>query len=414
MRRYILIVVMSVCYRVTFSQNFVNGSFENNTANGTDQINLPNTNLNAMLTGVNAFGSYGDVDIIKSSTYGGGGAQDKEWYLGITGGGTDIIALSLTAPLVAGKTYSLSFYDRKDNAHPVNHIQIGLSPINSNFGTAIYTATELPIAGIWTLRSFTFTASFNAAFITVQMPAGSISEWANIDNFAISPIKCNQTLSVQSSVLLINKGEAVTFTVNDVSSFTLSSPLNYSACTQSIVTNTPFVSTTYTLINKEGNCPILTQTLAVVVKQPIIKDTVIVNTIKNIDTVPFKQPPLKFSRRILNGRKFTIQQRVNSNNALVKLVVWDNNTVDGDMVSIYLNGQLLQENISVTNIKKELLLHLQTGSNIIVMEAINLGRVPPNTATIGINIHKPITLVSDLKTSAAIEIIYTNDAVTIK
>ena len=50
------------------------------------------------------------------------------------------------------------------------------------------------------------------------------------------------------------------------------------------------------------------------------------------------------------------------------------------------------------------------------MEAINLGRVPPNTATIGLNLHKykPITLVSDLKNSSAIEIIYTNDAVTLK
>ena len=73
--------------------------------------------------------------------------------------------------------------------------------------------------------------------------------------------------------------------------------------------------------------------------------------------------------------------------------------------------------IGITGTKKEIIVHLQMGSNFIVMEAINLGRVPPNTAAIIINNgtrHKVTTLVSDLKKSGTVEIVYNPDAVAIR
>ena len=92
----IKLIILSIIFtQFVYSQTIINGNFENNTAGSGDQINLSNSASNAMLPDVNSFGSYGDVDIIKSSTYGGGGAQDKTWYLGITGGGTDSTKISL-------------------------------------------------------------------------------------------------------------------------------------------------------------------------------------------------------------------------------------------------------------------------------------------------------------------------------
>lgn len=80
------------------------------------------------------------------------------------------------------------------------------------------------------------------------------------------------------------------------------------------------------------------------------------------------------------------------------------------MVSIYINGELFKENIEVTKLKQEFVVELQEGSNYIVMEAVNLGTVPPNTAGISIveqgKKAKLTTLISDLKKSGALEIIY--------
>ena len=350
MKRITLTILSLLLTHIVFCQTIINGNFETNTAGSDDQINLSNSASNAMLPYVNSFGSYGDVDIIKSLTYGGSGAQDKTWYLGITGGGTDIIAMSLTQPLVAGKTYSFSFYDRKHNGYTANPIQIGISESNSSFGTAVYTAPNAPVENSWTQRTFTFTALQNEKYITVQMPIGDINQWANIDNFVLTPLKNSEIVSTPTIEIILPK-----------------------------------------------------------------KDSVLVKTIKKVETVIAKKVPVKFNRHKLNGRKCIIQETLHVPDAAVKLQVWDKNTVDGDMVSIYLNGQLLEDSVMVTSTKKELVLYLQAGSNLIVMQAINLGSIPPNTATIGINNrNKNITLVSDLKESGAIELIFNPSELVIK
>jgi hypothetical protein len=362
MMRYILTLLSTFFIQASFSQAFINGNFENNSANNVDQINLSNDALNAMLPGVTAFGSYGDVDIIKSASYGRSGAQDKSWYIALTGGGTDIVALALTTSLVTGKTYNISFYDPKTNGYAASPIQIGLSKTNTDFGSVIYNSPDAPTDNIWTQRTFTFTAQHNGQYITVQMPGGGISNWAQVDNFVFD----NTALPLKT---------------------------------------------------------IETQTVSVVVTD-IKKDTVSVNIIKHkdstvaktLDTTFIKKPFLKFNRRKLNGRKLLIQETVNVSESTIKLLVWNKNRVDGDVVSIYVNGQLIKENLEVTKTKKEITIQLQPGSNFIVMEAINIGRVPPNTAAISINNgtkHKLTTLISDLKKSGTVEIVYNPDAVAV-
>ncbi len=172
------------------AQNFLNGSFENCTAGGSDQINMTNGAFNAMMANVTAFGSYngggaggGNMDIITSSSWGGGGAQCGCYYVALTGTGTDAIALDLSAPLVAGNTYTISFYDRADAGFSAFSVEVGLSTTNTSFGTSIYLA-PLAVVNTWTLRTFTFVAPNNGMYITVQQNLGGTSDWLHVDNFS--------------------------------------------------------------------------------------------------------------------------------------------------------------------------------------------------------------------------------------
>lgn len=389
------IIYLSCFANVLLSQNFVNGNFENTTATS-DQINLSNSQLNSMLPGVTAFGSYGDVDIIRSSSYGGSGAQDKTWYIALTGGGTDIVSLTLTKPLQEGKKYSISFYDRASGGYNANPIQLGVSGSSTEFGTVVYTCTDKPINNTWTKRTATFTAPSSGLYITVQMPVGGINDWVNVDNFTFGDAKCSDTIIVDEPIIALEKGDRATFKVTGSTTYTWY-PLPLSIDQEgSIVTYSPRSTSVYTVTSKEPGCKLLTATVSAVVVSPTVE----------VVKVPEK-PVYRYRRDSLNGKKILIKETVHVTANSIKILVWDKNTVDGDKVSIYLNDELVEKNIWVTKVKKELVINLQPGSNLIVMDAINLGTIPPNTAAVGINsMYNPITLVSDLKASGAIEIIY--------
>ncbi len=164
------------------AQTFLNGDFENNTAGGNDQINLTNAAFNGMMASTTAFGTYGDMDIITSATW-SGLAQSGSWYIALTGSGTDMVAMQLSAPLVAGNSYSISFYDRGASGYTPYPFQIGQSTNSTSFGTAIYTAPVAPTIGVWTERVFTFIAPNNGQYITCTMTAGGLGDWAHTDNF---------------------------------------------------------------------------------------------------------------------------------------------------------------------------------------------------------------------------------------
>src|SRR3954468_22573577 len=110
MKKTLLFFILSVLSFCVNGQTFLNPSFEFNTA-GTDQINLTNPAFNAMMANTIAFGSYGDMDIITSTTWCASGHLSA-WYVALTGSGTDAFSMQLNAPLVAGNTYSISFWDR--------------------------------------------------------------------------------------------------------------------------------------------------------------------------------------------------------------------------------------------------------------------------------------------------------------
>lgn len=353
--RYLLAPFLALFVQTLSAQCFVNGDFENHKATH-DEINLSNTAFNGMMPGVTSFGSYGDVDIIRSSDYGGSGAQSKNWYIALTGGGTDIVSIELTQPLTQGKKYTISFYDRAASGYRANPIQLGLSTNNTSTGTVAYTFKEPAVNNVWTRRECSFIAPISGKYLTVQMPAGDIQTWVNIDNFKFGNSVCDTTR--QEDIVVVNE-----------------------------------------------------------VKKDSVIEKDIVEVVDTTTEIIAEKKFVKFNKHKCNGRKYKVQQTVNVESNIVKVQVYDKNRVDGDIISIYLNGEVLIENLEVTKEKKEIILNLKTGSNTLVMYALNAGRIPPNTAAIAVNNkgkYKISTLVSDFKTSGALELVYDPDGVAVR
>ena len=66
--------------------------------------------------------------------------------------------------------------------------------------------------------------------------------------------------------------------------------------------------------------------------------------------------------------------------ALVMLEVWDNNVIDGDTISIYLNDEPVLLRYGLTAEKEKIELKLKPGENNLLIVAENEGTIRPNTA----------------------------------
>lgn len=126
-------------------------------------------------------------------------------------------------------------------------------------------------------------------------------------------------------------------------------------------------------------------------KQPIV-DTA------RVDTTP---------PNAISNRKLIIIDKIIVHTAKVKILIWDHQTVDGDRVSLNLNGAWILKNYELKKDKYEMIVELQEGLNTFVLHALNLGRISPNTAALivddGEEKHR-LTLQSNLKESGTLQI----------
>jgi len=84
----------------------------------------------------------------------------------------------------------------------------------------------------------------------------------------------------------------------------------------------------------------------------------------------------------IGGRNSEFTQTVNFKSDSLQLSLYDNGEIDGDTVSLYMNGQpmLVKQGLKASAIKKTI--YLSEGSNdefTLVLYAENLGKYPPNT-----------------------------------
>ena len=94
----------------------MNGSFECNTAAVCD-YNLSNGAFTAKVFNTVAFGA-GELDIFQASC-GYGTVQHGLWKVGLAtpGGVSDAFTMMLSGPLIAGNTYTISFYDQANPSY---------------------------------------------------------------------------------------------------------------------------------------------------------------------------------------------------------------------------------------------------------------------------------------------------------
>ena len=91
----------------------------------------------------------------------------------------------------------------------------------------------------------------------------------------------------------------------------------------------------------------------------------------------------------------------------IKIKVWDNGIVDGDVLSLFLNGKKLFDQLRVTKNKRGINVKLQEDTNLLILHADDLGDIQPNTVAVSIDdgVREQILIMSsNLRQSGAVMI----------
>ena len=107
----------------------------------------------------------------------------------------------------------------------------------------------------------------------------------------------------------------------------------------------------------------------------------------------------------IHKRKVQIERVLEVHSPKLKIKVWDNGTVDGDIVTLYLNGTCLLQNYRVTKHKVGFPVTLRDESNFLILHAEDLGDITPNTVAVSVDDgveEQVIILSSNLETSGAV------------
>ena len=128
--------------------------------------------------------------------------------------------------------------------------------------------------------------------------------------------------------------------------------------------------------------------------------------IKKKETEPFTAPATQAAAQ-LKERALEIQQTVSFTSDSLRLSLYDNGEVDGDTVTVVMNGQIFiaKAGLSTTAINKTIYIPKEQDTLQLVMYAETLGHIPPNTGLLVIRDGKEMYEVrfsGDLKKNAAI------------
>jgi hypothetical protein len=84
----------------------------------------------------------------------------------------------------------------------------------------------------------------------------------------------------------------------------------------------------------------------------------------------------------IDGRKIHFEHQITVHSDSLTVQVWDFGKEDGDKISLFINEQQLLKKYKLKRVKKELPLFLKPGLNKLIVYAHNLGKDPPNTASV--------------------------------
>lgn len=107
------------------------------------------------------------------------------------------------------------------------------------------------------------------------------------------------------------------------------------------------------------------------------------------------------------GRKVEVGRVLEVKNKTIRIRVWDNGTVDGDVCSLFLNGKIILQKYRVVRRKHETIVKLDKPVNFLILHALSLGSIHPNTVAVSVDdgVREQVVIVSsNLKASGAIMI----------
>ncbi|HYV91368.1 MAG TPA: T9SS type A sorting domain-containing protein [Chitinophagales bacterium] len=177
------------------AQTFLNGNFETTSGAACD-YNLPNATFTSKMSNCYGYGAGNEIDIMSNCAPYCTSAQSGTHYVAVansSGSTPDAFTMQLSAPLISGASYTISFWDHGDNSlvYQPTPIQIGVSTTNGATGTIVYTGPT-PAYGLWKKRTFTFVAPNNGQYISVS---ATTLRWTQIDNFVMTAILPIQLIS---------------------------------------------------------------------------------------------------------------------------------------------------------------------------------------------------------------------------
>lgn len=111
----------------------------------------------------------------------------------------------------------------------------------------------------------------------------------------------------------------------------------------------------------------------------------------------------------VNNRALDVQHLMTVKQQQIDLYLWDNSEIDGDRVTVYLNGEPVLNDYVLQRGKKKVVLTLKRGSNYLSVHAEDLGKTPPVVTAMSLvkNGRPRMKIIrSDLQTSGAWKIIY--------
>ena len=124
-------------------------------------------------------------------------------------------------------------------------------------------------------------------------------------------------------------------------------------------------------------------------------------------TIVQKQSMLQRPYEAESKRKIKLERILEVQSSSIKIKVWDNGTVDGDVATIFLNGERILHELRVDKRKYGIPVKLNQEDNFLVLHAESLGDISPNTVAISVDDgvkEQIIILSSNLNESGAVMI----------
>lgn len=223
-----------------------------------------------------------------------------------------------------------------------------------------------------------------AAQSTTTVPDNKVNDVAANTTGTAATVKTNQSVAVNATKtsavvtkqeVAAGKPAAKPITGTDKSTVSQKEN-NTTAKTTTVASSTqPVVSP---VINQAGKNEVTDEKTLAGVKAPEKRE---IASTPVIERVPIPAVDIIEKASLIAGRKSEFSQVVNFKSDSLELALYDNGEIDGDTVSLFLNGEVLmaKQGLKASAIKKTIYITPGNEDFTLVLFAENLGKYPPNT-----------------------------------